>query len=175
MRTPPKAQWRLGRQGWPARSAHDARAPYDPSKPTMTGLAWTSTPPQKRKVRGRRIQRPAANAVLTTALDTLGRSWTPRCPGRSSGLIRRTAMDSRGPGHSPEKRNASDSATVPARTMPALHKTRSTGYASCVAELGRTRSRRLRCAPPLARRQRRALALGGPARRTPGHPGARRR
>src|SRR5215472_13351014 len=58
----------------------------------------------KRKVRGRRVQRPAANAVLTTAVDTWGRSWTPRCPSRSSGLLRRTAVDSRGPGNSPENR-----------------------------------------------------------------------
>ena len=45
---------------------------------------------------------PAANAVLTTAVDAWGRSWTPRCPNRPSGLIRRTAVDSRGRGHSPE-------------------------------------------------------------------------
>src|SRR5689334_346170 len=50
------------------------------------------------------MQRPAANAVLTTVVDTWGRSWTLRCPSRSSGLIRRTAVDSCGPGHSPEKR-----------------------------------------------------------------------
>jgi hypothetical protein len=34
----------------------------------------------ERKVRGRRTQRPAANTVLTTAVETWGRSWTPRCP-----------------------------------------------------------------------------------------------
>jgi hypothetical protein len=60
------------------------------------------TPRSKRKVRPR-IQRPAANRVLTTAVDPRGRSWTPRCPSRSSGLIRRTAVDSRGRGRSPEK------------------------------------------------------------------------
>jgi hypothetical protein len=49
------------------------------------------------------VQRPAANAVLTTAVDTWGRFWMPRCPSRSSGLIRRTAVDSCGPGRSPEK------------------------------------------------------------------------
>ena len=47
---------------------------------------------------------PAANAVLTTAVDAWGRSWTPRCPSRSSGLIRRTVVDSRGRGHSPDNR-----------------------------------------------------------------------
>jgi len=41
----------------------------------------------------------------------------------------------------------------------------------CVAELSRTRSRRLRCAPPLARR-RAELSLGRPARRAPGHTSA---
>ena len=56
------------------------------------------SPPREWKVGG--IQRPAANAVLTTVVDAWGRSWTPRCPSRSSGLIRRTAVDSRGPGHS---------------------------------------------------------------------------
>ena len=50
------------------------------------------------------VQRPAANALLTTVVDTWGRSWTPRCPSRSSGLIRRTAVDSCGRGRSPEKR-----------------------------------------------------------------------
>ena len=33
---------------------------------------WFDSPPQKRKVRDRRIQRPAANAVLTTVMDTSG-------------------------------------------------------------------------------------------------------
>ena len=54
---------------------------------------------------GTGYREPAANAVLTTVVDTWGRSWTPGCPSRSSGLIRRTAVDSRGPGRSPEKRN----------------------------------------------------------------------
>ena len=57
---------------------------------------------------------PAANAVLTTVVDTWGRAWTPGCPSRSSGLLRRTATDSRGPGHSPEKREADCSAAVSA-------------------------------------------------------------
>ena len=39
----------------------------------------------------------------------------------------------------------------------------------CAAELSRIGSRRHRCAAPLARRQRRPPALGGPGRRTPGH------
>ena len=50
------------------------------------------------------MQRPAANAVLTTVVDAWGRSWTPRCLIRSSDLIRWTVVDSRGPRHSPEKR-----------------------------------------------------------------------
>src|SRR5690349_21598469 len=49
------------------------------------------------------MEMPAANAVLTTAVDTWGRPWTPRCPIGPSGLIRWTAVDSRGPGHPPEK------------------------------------------------------------------------
>src|SRR5262249_7069318 len=67
------------------------------------------SPSQERKVSGHRIQGPAANAVLTTVVDTWGRSWTPRCPIRSSGLIRRTVVDSRGPGHSPEKQKVGGS------------------------------------------------------------------
>src|SRR5690348_1648646 len=55
---------------------------------------------------GRRIQRPVANAVLTTVLDTWGRSWTPKCPSESSGLLRWPAVDSRGPDNSPENRTA---------------------------------------------------------------------
>lgn len=64
--------------------------------------SWFDSPPRERKVRGRRTQRRAANAVLTTVVDTGGRPWTPRSPSRSSGLLRRTAVDSRGPGHSLE-------------------------------------------------------------------------
>jgi hypothetical protein len=63
---------------------------------------------------GSRIQRPAANAVLTTVVDAQGRSWTPKCPRSSSGLIRRTAVDSCGPGRSPEKRKADYSAAISA-------------------------------------------------------------
>ena len=62
------------------------------------------SPPRERKVKGRGYRGPTANAVLTTVVDAWGRSWTPRCPSRSSGLIRRTAVDSRGRGHSPENR-----------------------------------------------------------------------
>ena len=54
----------------------------------------------------RRMKRPVANTALTTVVDSWGRSWTPRCPGSSSGLFRRTVVDSRGPGHSPENRTA---------------------------------------------------------------------
>jgi hypothetical protein len=57
------------------------------------------SPLGERKVRARRVQRPDANTVLTTAVDTWGRSGTPRCPNRSSGLIRRTVVDSRGLAH----------------------------------------------------------------------------
>ena len=49
-----------------------------------------------------------------------------------------------------------------------------TGRLRRVAELSRIRSRR-RLAAPLARRQRRALALESPARRTPGHTARRAR
>jgi hypothetical protein len=64
----------------------------------------SDSPLRERKVRGRQTRRPTANAVLTTVVDTWGRSWTPRCSSRSSDLIRRTVVDSRGPGHSPENR-----------------------------------------------------------------------
>ena len=75
------------------------------------------------------MPRPAANAVLTTALDTCGRSWTPRCPGGSSGLHRWPAMDSPGLGNSPEKRKADCLAIVSAASDT-----------RCTAELDRTRS-----------------------------------
>ena len=52
----------------------------------------------------RRLEMPVANAVLTTVVDTWSRPWTPRCPSRSSGQIRRTAVDSCRPGRSPENR-----------------------------------------------------------------------
>src|ERR1700745_2171445 len=54
------------------------------------------------------------------------------------------------------------------RTPVAHHPTEDTRHLRCVAEFSRIGSRR-RLAAPRARRQRRALALGGPARRTPGH------
>src|SRR5580704_6748606 len=50
----------------------------------------------ERKVIGLRLQRSAANAVLTTVVDAWGQSWTPRCPGRSSGLIRWAVVGSPG-------------------------------------------------------------------------------
>ena len=56
----------------------------------------------------RRVQRPAANAVLTTVVDTWGRFWTPRCLSRSSGPLRWAVVDLCGPGHSPEKRTVED-------------------------------------------------------------------
>jgi hypothetical protein len=40
------------------------------------------------------------NAAPTTVVDTWGRLWTPRYLGGSSGLLRRIAVDSCGPGHS---------------------------------------------------------------------------
>src|SRR5271165_5013019 len=49
---------------------------------------------------------PPANAVLTTAVDTWGRRWTPRCLSIPSGLLRRIVVDSCGRGHSPENRKA---------------------------------------------------------------------
>jgi hypothetical protein len=79
---------------------------------TSSASSWTSrrcrqprsdSPPRERKV-DLRIERPAANAVLTTVVYTWSRSWTPRYPSESSGLFRRAAMDSRGPRHSPENR-----------------------------------------------------------------------
>ena len=56
----------------------------------------------------RRVQRPAANAVLTTVVDTWGRFCTPRCLSRSSGPLRWAVVDLCGPGHSPEKRTVED-------------------------------------------------------------------
>src|SRR6476659_10011950 len=67
-------------------------------------LATIVTPASGAEGQGSRIQRRAANAVLTAVVDTWGRSWTPRCPGGSSGLLRWPAVDSRGPGRSPENR-----------------------------------------------------------------------
>ena len=60
------------------------------------------SPLRERKVRGRRIQRPVASAALTTVVDAWGRSWTPRRPDSSCGLLRRTAVDSCGPEQSPD-------------------------------------------------------------------------
>ena len=37
-----------------------------------------------------------AHALLTTAVDTCGRPWTPRCPSMLSGLFKQTAVDSCG-------------------------------------------------------------------------------
>jgi hypothetical protein len=37
--------------------------------------------------------------VLTTAMDTGGRPWTPRCPDTSSDLLRRSVVDSCVPGN----------------------------------------------------------------------------
>jgi len=70
-----------------------------------TGLAqaaqqrWQSTPRLGFETKG-----PPANAVLTTVVDAWGQPWTPRCPSASSGLLRRSVVDSSGPEHSPEKR-----------------------------------------------------------------------
>jgi hypothetical protein len=62
---------------------------------------------------------PVANAVPTTVVDTWGRSWTPRCPSRSSDLLRWPVMGSRGPGHSPEKRTAAGAGIDVVRTSDA--------------------------------------------------------
>ena len=43
-----------------------------------------------------------ASANRTMCVGTRGRSWTPRCPGESSGLLRWPVVDVRGPGNSPE-------------------------------------------------------------------------
>ena len=59
----------------------------------------------------RRIERPAANAVLTTVVDMWGHSWPPRCPSESSGLLRWPEVDSRGPGNSPENGRPIDRAS----------------------------------------------------------------
>jgi hypothetical protein len=50
-----------------------------------------------------------ANAVLTTAVDTGGRPWTPRCPDTSSGVLMWPAVDSRGLGNPSEKRKVDSS------------------------------------------------------------------
>jgi hypothetical protein len=47
---------------------------------------------------------PPADAVVTTVVDARGQSWIPRCRSGASGLFRWSAMDSRGPGNSPENR-----------------------------------------------------------------------
>jgi len=70
----------------------------------MASAALIRLPAHLAEGQGLRLQRPAANAVLTAVVDAWGQSWTPRCLSRPSGLIRRTVMDSRGPGHSPGKR-----------------------------------------------------------------------
>jgi hypothetical protein len=44
-----------------------------------------------------------ANALLTTVLETWGRSWTPARPKASYGPVRWTVVDSTGPANPPEK------------------------------------------------------------------------
>jgi hypothetical protein len=58
---------------------------------------WQSAP-----VLGFGTKRPIANAVLTTSVDASGRSWTPRFPDTSCGLLGRSAVDSCRPGNPPE-------------------------------------------------------------------------
>jgi hypothetical protein len=123
------------------------------------------SPLRERKVRGRRIRRTAANAVLTTVVDTWGRPWTPRCPSRSSSLIRRTVVDSCGPGNPPEKRKADCSAAVSAAGD--ARRVGAAGWRSA-AELCRTGSSGA-AARRRARRQRRAL----PWEARPAHAGPR--
>jgi hypothetical protein len=108
-----------------------------------------TSPPQRRKVSSRRIQMPAANAVLTTVVDTRGRSRTPRCPSGSSGLIRWTVVDSCGPGHSPEKPKATGRLSL-IRSLIRLrpdsfgaHHARRTAQVGDVPGLRRTLARRL--------------------------------
>ena len=56
-----------------------------------------------------RDEEATANAVLTTAVDTCGRSWTLMGPNTSPGLVRRTVVDSYGPGNPSEKRKVDNS------------------------------------------------------------------
>jgi hypothetical protein len=123
------------------------------------------TPRPRAEGQGLPVQRPPANAVLTTVVDTWGRSWTPICPGRSSRLIRRTAVDSRGLGHSPEKRKARPAEPLRA-SAPSVACARVSRLSRCAAELSRTGSRRRRLRRR-GRRQRPASALAA-------RPGARR-
>jgi HNH endonuclease len=62
-------------------------------------------------------KRPVANALLTTAVDTWGRMWTPRCPNMPPGLLGWTVVDSCGPGNPSEKRKV-DSSILSLTTRP---------------------------------------------------------
>ena len=50
-----------------------------------------------------------ANILLTTALDTWGRSWTPAGANASYGPVNGTLLDWRGPANPPEKRKIGSS------------------------------------------------------------------
>jgi hypothetical protein len=62
---------------------------------------------------------PVANAALTTVVDAWGRARTPGCLTRSSGLIRRTVVDSCGPAHPPEKQTVEGQAAPLVTACPA--------------------------------------------------------
>jgi hypothetical protein len=60
-----------------------------------------------------------ANALLTTAVDTWGRSWTPSGANAAVGPVRRPAMDLPGPAKPSEKRKVGGS-TSPLTTSFAV-------------------------------------------------------
>ena len=101
---------RLDRSG-PRRTIPFRRAMMDP--------AWIDEAACQAEGQDRRIQRSAANAVLTTVVDTWGRSWTPRCLIGSSSLLRWAAVDLRGPRHSPEKRTVRVTSATRVQAMKA--------------------------------------------------------
>jgi len=113
-------------------------------------------------------KRPSANTVLTTAVDTWSRPWMPGSPGIPSDLFRRSMVDRRGLGHSPEKRTPAGRGSMSfgqatPTSLRALGHARLGAWALglCAAELSRTESSGA-AARRRARRQRRRSASEGP-------------
>jgi hypothetical protein len=103
-------QARSGRKRVWARRAHQIRRSPADLIPRLRSASAARSDSHLGSARSdRRVDMPVANAVLTTVVDTGSRSWTPRCPSRSSGLLRWPAVDLYGPGHSPEKRKVGGS------------------------------------------------------------------
>ena len=102
--------WAAGRwpPGWPMTSSSVPRV--DPRHAGYIRLARMPSTPRSWSGRSS-----VANAVQTTVVDTWGQSWMPRCPGRSSGLIRWPVVDSPELAKPPEKRKVGSS-TLPLTT-----------------------------------------------------------